>query len=55
MSPTEIAEALGKKRSTINHTLTKLYEDDKVEKHSKGRYTLRPPHHSVHSVHSGDE
>lgn len=52
MSPTEIAEALGKKRSTVNHTLTKLYEDGKVEKHSKGRYTLRPPLNSVHSVHS---
>lgn len=52
MSPTEIADALGKKRSTVNHTLTKLYEDSKVEKHSKGRYTLIPPLNSVHSVHS---
>jgi DNA-binding transcriptional ArsR family regulator len=55
MTPTEIAEALGKKRSTVNHTLTKLYEDGKVEKHSKGRYTLRPPLNSVHSVHSDND
>jgi DNA-binding transcriptional ArsR family regulator len=51
MAPTEIAEALGKKRSTVNHTLTKLYESGKVEKHSKGRYTLMSPHHSVHCIH----
>lgn len=55
MSPTEIAEALGKERSTVNHRLTKLYQDDKVQKHSKGRYTLRHPQHSDHSRHSNDD
>lgn len=40
MTPTEIAETLGKKRPTISKTLGKLWEDGKVEKPATGKYIL---------------
>ncbi|MCW3796882.1 AAA family ATPase [Sphingomonas sp. BN140010] len=55
MSPTELAAALGKGRSTVNHALTKLFQEGKVDKHAGGRYTLMSPIHSVHSLHSNDD
>ena len=55
MTPTEVATSLGKSRSNVNHLLTRLYDEGKVEKQSKGRYTLTSPIHSHHSVHSHSE
>ncbi len=55
MSPTEIADALGKTRSNVSHLLSRLMAETLVQKHEKGRYSLIPPIHSVHSVHSDSE
>jgi hypothetical protein len=55
MSPTEIATMLGKSRSNINHMLTRLYKERKVEKVSAGKYALVSPIHTVHSPHSHSE
>lgn len=43
MTPTEIAEALGKSRQNIQKMLSKMYAARKVEKVSSGRYTLVSP------------
>lgn len=40
MSPTEIAELLGKSRQNIQKMLTKMRDDGKVLQVSRGRYTL---------------
>ncbi len=52
MSPSEIADALGKTRSNVSHLLARLMQETLVQKHAKGRYSLVTPIHSVHSVHS---
>lgn len=40
MTPTEVADALGKTRQNVQKMLTKMYSDGKVEKVTTGRYTL---------------
>lgn len=43
MTPTEIAETLGKSRQNVQKMLAKMYADGKVEKAGTGRYTLVSP------------
>lgn len=40
MSPTEIADVIGKTRQNVQKMLTKMYADGKVEQVTRGRYTL---------------
>jgi DNA-binding transcriptional ArsR family regulator len=51
MTPSEIADTLGKTRTNISHRLAKLFNEGKVAKHPKGRWSLVPCH-SGHSGHS---
>lgn len=55
MTPSEIAAMLGKSRSNINHMLTKLYAEGKVEKVTAGKYSLMYPIHSAHPTHSNSD
>jgi DNA-binding transcriptional ArsR family regulator len=40
MTPTEIADAIGKSRQNVQNMLSKMYDDGKVEKLTRGRYVL---------------
>lgn len=43
MTPTQIAEALGKSRQNIQNMLGKMLDDGKVEQLTRGHYTLVSP------------
>lgn len=55
LTPTEIGNKLGKTQSNVSHMLSKLYDEGKVEKVTKGKYRLISPLHSIHSTHSENE
>jgi predicted transcriptional regulator len=43
MTPTEVAERLGKSRQNIQNMLGKMLDEGKVEQVTRGRYTLMSP------------
>jgi DNA-binding transcriptional ArsR family regulator len=43
LTPSEVAAAIGKERSNVNHLLARLYTEGKLIKQPKGRYTLFTP------------
>jgi hypothetical protein len=56
MGPTELAAALGKSRSVVNHLLLRLFENSQVLRHPGGKYSaaqemVSEQVHTVHSVH----